>query len=211
VRILDGASIAALKVREPSGGRAPRYRVEVATSEAARAIAVLDAHTLPGDPQREGEPAHSEPSLVPTLADEEAHQRVLLEASLARSLRSLDGVVDARVHLAMPSRTRPLDGPAGKPRASVLVRRLANASPLDATQLRALIAAAVTDLNAADVAVTQDAVTPVEPQRQLAHVGPIAVSAASERPLRLLLGGLLALNLVLAIGLIALLRRGTPR
>ena len=205
VVMLDRASIAARKEREPSAGRAPRYRIEVPSSESAHAIAVLQAHARPSTPADEVE--RDEPSLVPTLADERARERERLEASLAASLRSLSGVVDARVHIALPSAPQPLDAPVARPRAAVLLRRQADAKPLEAAQVRALVAGAVADLDAADVTLTQDVAVVTNASRQLVWVGPFAVSAAHARPLRLLLAVLLVLNLLLAGGLIVLLQR----
>ena len=71
---------------------------------------------------------------------------------LARSIESLDGVLDARVHLA-----RPDPDPAGEaPRratASVLVRHRAGPPPVSVAQVQSLVAHAVEGLRADDVAV----------------------------------------------------------
>ncbi|MBX3272141.1 MAG: secretion protein [Sandaracinaceae bacterium] len=209
---LDEAGIGAERERTDPSREPPRYRVMVARSEVPAALAVLRAHELP----REREPGWASlferSSLVPSAGEERARHAAALGGELARSLEELDGVARARVHLALPDTgARRLDGDAPQARASVLLTMRPGASA-DADAARALVAGAVDGLAAERVSVVitpaRDA-APREPQ--LAWVGPIAVSRGTAALLKALLGGSLALNLLLAAALVLSRRRSARR
>ena len=125
------------------------------------------------------------------------------------------GVLDARVHVALPDvDTLRLEGPVPRPRASVLLRHRGPASPLSPGDVRQLVAGAVQGMEPADVAVVALPV-PAAPVTQ-AHVtglGPFTVARRSVAGLQTLLAVLLCTNVLLAAGLafaFARGRRGLP-
>ena len=90
----------------------------------------------------------------------------------------------------------------------MLLRREAGSSPVAEPQVRALVAGAVEGLAADQVAVIQSsAPAPRASNPKLVRLGPIEVTRRSATALRALLGAALALDLVLAVALIAVVYR----
>jgi type III secretion protein J len=206
---LDRSGIRAVKSVESGAGGGASYAVWVANEDVATALAVLRAEGLPAHPEPGLSEIFGEPSLVPTATEERARLSAALGGELARSIETIDGVLDARVHIALPeSGGALLDAPRPRPRASVLVRHRAGRPPSDENAIRALVAGAVPDLDPNDVAVI--AVATPEATVEGAHLtslGPIAVTRGSAPLLRWILGASLGVNLVLAAGIVALLVR----
>ncbi len=96
---LGEAGLPARKQRE--GSDDGTFTVAVRPSDAAAARSLLSARDLP----RTRSPGFSElfgsPGLVPTPLEEHARYLHALSGELARTLEALDGVVGARVHLAL--------------------------------------------------------------------------------------------------------------
>jgi type III secretory pathway lipoprotein EscJ len=118
-------------------------------------------------------------------------------------------VLGARVHLALPETARPLDAEPPQPKAAVLIQRRRTAQPIDETQVRTLVAGAVDGLRSDRVTVVQVVADPQPAAtRAFARLGPITVRSDSAGMLKALLGGSLALDLLLGVALIAAARRG---
>jgi type III secretion protein J len=200
---LDQHGIGATKAAEMGGGEAPTFTVSVAPDDLAPALSVLRAEGLP----RESDPGlgemFGEGSLVPTATEERARMTAALSGELARSIQSIDGVLDARVHIALPQQqVIGLDAPRPRARASVLVRHRGPSAPYDVAAIQRLVAGAIEDMATEDVAVVGVPVAPAaEGERQLAQVGPFSVTRGSATGIKATLGALLATNLVLALGL----------
>lgn len=214
VAALDQAGIAARKEADEGGGTGgPQFRVVVGTEEVARSVTVLQGHGLP----RREEPGFTEsygaqPSLVQSASEERARSAQSMAGELARTLESIDGVLDARVHVALASaEDRPLDGrEAPRPTASVLLRHVGSRSPIDDGAIRRLVASSVVTMRAEDVSVvTISRPPPTTGEARLSYVGPIAVARGSASTLRAVLAGSIGVNVVLAAGLalMALRRR----
>ena len=137
-------------------------------------------------------------SLVPSQASEQAKFVAGTAGELERSLRSLDGVVSVRVHLAIPVQDAltPDDSPA-PPSASVLLRHRGAAPPIALIDIQRLVAGAVPGLAPAQVSVVASPVPlPTRPaERELSRFGPVTVTRGSVFPLRSIVGGALLLNL----------------
>jgi type III secretion protein J len=151
---LDDGGIAAEKV--PTGGAEGGFTVEVSPGDTPRALRILAERDLPRPrPPGFGE-VFSKGGLVPTPTEERALYQHALAGELARSVEGIDGVVGARVHLAL-AETDPLHrGERPAPRASVLVRcRPAACGAVRALEpgIRALVAGAADRLEPAGVAV----------------------------------------------------------
>ena len=135
---------------------------------------------------------------------------------LQAARKAMDGVLDARVHVALPDTRRlALDDERPRPRASVLVRHRGPQPGYSDDAVRALVAGAVQDMQVEDVAVVGVPVEIREASRgeRLVSVGPITVTRGSATALKGVLGGALALHVVLA-GLLVLVlarrRRAVP-
>jgi type III secretion protein J len=213
VSVLDRAGVAARKEGdEAAGSGAATFHVTVGRDEVAQAVGVLGAHELP----RREEPGFQETfgprSLVQTAAEERARGAQAIAGELARTLEALDGVLDARVHLALPEVPDVALEDAGLPRptASVFVKYSTTHPPYDEAQLRRLVAGAVPGLRPEDVTILGvSRVLPAQAtEARLAWVGPLAVARGSAGSLRLALLGLLGSNVLLGAGLVwAMLRR----
>jgi type III secretion protein J len=206
VAALDQAGIAARKEADEGGGTGgPQFRVVVGAEEVARSVTVLHGHGLP----RREEPGFNEsygaqPSLVQSASEERARSAQSVAGELARTLESVDGVLDARVHVALVSSDdRPLDGhEAPRPTASVLLRHIGARSPIDEASIRRIVAASVVTMRPDDVSVvTISRPPPTAGEARLSYVGPIAVARGSAGTLRAVLAGSIAVNVALAAGL----------
>jgi type III secretion protein J len=184
-----------------------QWRVSVGRDDASTAIAVLLRESLPPPAAPGVLEAIGKGSLVPSRAAEHAKLIHGISGELERSLRALDGVLSARVHLAVAS-SDPLSGveKPDPPTASVLMRHRGAAPPIATADVQRLVAGAVPGLDPSGVSVVATPVpAPARPaERELARFGPITVTRSSLAPFRLLGGGAVLLNVVL-IGLILLL------
>lgn len=187
--------------KEPEAG-AETYAVRVAGDDLARGLDVLRAEGLPRRAPEGLREVFGEGGLVPTATEERARYVAALGGELARSLEAIDGVLEARVHLALPERRLLAVGDAKpRPRASVLLRHRGPDAPYDPADVRALVAGAVEDLDADDVAVVGVATAPPpEPtEGGLVNIGPVTVTRSTAGALKAVLAGSLALNVVFAL------------
>src|SRR5690606_21502543 len=98
---------------------------------------------------------------------------------LERSLRSIDGVLSARVHLAVPQSTSlNLGESQPEPTASVLIRHRGTAAPLPAGDVQRLLAGAVTGLRPESISIVMlpGATSEAAPEPQLSRLGPLQVA-----------------------------------
>jgi len=203
------AGITASKAREGGSTGASRYRVEVDRGEVGRALSVLRHADLPRSaPHGMGE-LFAESSLVPTATEERARYVAAVAGELTRTLESIDGVVDARVHLALPERgSLLLDEAPPEPRASVLLKHRSGTPPPPDAAVRALVAGAVLDIPPERVAVVRLEVADAPATAtSLVSVGPVTVTRESATHLRLLLSAGLVVLMGLALVLVWVLRR----
>jgi type III secretion protein J len=193
---LEKNGVAAEKDRDPDSEG--RWRVSVARDDASSAAGILTSESLPPAPSPGLLDTLGQGSIVPSRASEQAKLVAGISGELERSLRSLDGVVSVRVHLAIPEKDSLAPDEAPPPAsASVLLRHRGSAPPIAINDIQRLVAGAVPGLNAAQVSVVASTV-PVPPrlaERELARFGPVTVTRASVFPLRTIVGGALVLNL----------------
>lgn len=213
VLALAEANVGATKEREGRGRGAPRYTVKVLESDAPRAIAILNERGVPPEPKPGMAELFEKKGWVPTSTEERARYLGAVSGELARSLESMDGIIDARVHLASPEgRTFALDEDRPKPQASVLLKRARGGPEIDETAVRKLVAGAVEGLRPEDVAIVSTvAKAPRANAPSLVRFGPIAVTRSSAPAFRAVLGVAFGLNVVLALAVVLLVlkRRST--
>ena len=212
---LDARGIGAAKEREGGASDEPSFEVRVPPADVGRALAVLRAAELPRRPEAGFDEVFGEASLVPTATEERARYVAALGGELARSIETIDGVLDARVHVALPDqRDFVLDDERPAPRASVLVKYAPGDPPYDERSVRALVAGAVHGLSLDDVAVIGvPGPAPRGGTAALVRVGPVAVSQGSATTLKAVLGGSLGLHVLMAGLLVFVMlrrRRGEP-
>jgi type III secretion protein J len=201
---LDEGGIAATKRREE--GAEAQWAVSVTGRDAARAHRVLAERELPrARPPGFGE-VFGKGSMVPTPTEEHALYLHALAGELSRSVESIDGVVEARVHLGLPQPDPLRPGERPPPRGAVLVKcRPASCDAVRALEpgIRALVAGAADGLEAAAVSVV------IAPGAAARAAAP---APARRSPLLLALATLAGLGGVGLAGtaLYARLRRGAP-
>lgn len=187
VAALDRAGVAARKT-----GASGQWTVSVGRDDVARSVALLSDEALPGRAAPGVAETYAGGGLLRGVAEEALRAEHARAGELARTLRELDGVVDARVHVAVPERDALSgDDDRARPRASVLLRTSAE---VDVTAVQRLVAGGVDGLRAEDVAVV------VTRRRSatgggavLAAVGPFAVARGSAGALRATLAGMIVL------------------
>ncbi len=195
--------------KEPDPSSEGRFRVLVARDEMGHAVATLRDEELPPRPTPGVLDAVGKSSLVPSLAVERAQYLAGLAGDLERTLLAIDGVVAARVHVSVPPPEPFGEKPTQKATASVLIKHRGATPPIDPQAVQRLVAGAVAGLGASDVTVVSVShLTPPSEGRQLAHVGPIAVSRASLGYVRGLIALLLGTTVVLSIALVLVWFRG---
>ena len=190
-----------------------RFRLTVQRDDATSAIAVLSAEELP----RARPPAPAEASFVSSPEADRAARIAATAAQVERTLASIDGVLDARVLLDVPT-VDPLtaalvpaaNGPATPhATASVLVRHRGQNPPVSPDDLRRLVAGAVSGLAVSDVAVVLVAVPSpsLAADRQLAYLGPLAIARSSLSTAKAIAVGLLLVIAALASVILLLATR----
>lgn len=195
---LEKGGVASEKERDPE--QEGHYRVVVSRDDAASALRILAAEGLPPRAAPGVLDALGKSSLVPSRLAE--HMKVVTGTSgdLERSLRALDGVVSARVHLAVPPRDPlALGEQAPVATASVLIRHQGPTPPLAAFDVQRLVAGAVPGLKAENVSVVMS-VAPApggSPLRELSRLGPLTVTRGSMSPLRGMIAVAVLSNVVL--------------
>lgn len=208
VAALDGAGIGADKAPSAgAGGQTATFDVSVGRAELADALTLLAARGLPRREEPGVAETYGEPSLVPTPTEERARYLAALGGEIARSLERVEGVVDARVHVALPDTSSlPLDAAPPAPRASVLLSTTSRARITDVDVSR-LVAGSIEGIEPGAIAVVRVRVSEPAVRSALATVGPFRVAASSAAPLRVALVVALALHAALAAALFVFVRR----
>lgn len=185
--------------KQPDKAHEGRWQLEVARADAALAVTALTDESLPAAPAPGVLEALGQGSLVPSRTLEQAQWLTGTAGDLEASLRAVDGVLSARVHLAAPRRDVLASETAlQKPSASVLIRHRGATLPMAAGDVQRLVAGAVPGLAPEAVGVISASVPPKHQRdRRLAQLGPITVTQTSLLPLKLVLAAAIAMNLCL--------------
>jgi type III secretion protein J len=195
---LERYGIASEKERDPEKEAA--YRVLVARDDASSAVGLLAQENLPPRATPGVLAALGQGSMVPSRLSEQAKLVTGTSGELERSLLSLDGVVSARVHLAVPPRDPLAIGQSPAPAtASVLLRHRGATPPIAAGDVQRLVAGAVAGLAPEQVSVVLSLAPPLArpKERELSRVGPLTLARSSVNPLRVIIGAAVVLNIVL--------------
>jgi len=170
VVLLERNHITAHKDKE-EGGREVTWKIAVPKAHMANAMFLLKESELPR-PKNPGLEIFNRGSLIPTATEERAMFLQALSGELARTLSSIDGVLDARVHVNIPQSDDLSDRQARpEPSAAVLLKYRAaveggkkNPPPLTEEQVQSLVARTIQDLKPSNVTVVA---VPVAPPRAL--------------------------------------------
>ena len=115
---------------------------------------VLQENGLPRQKVKGFAEVYSSSGLIPTAGEEKAKALVGLTGEITRTLNSVDGVVDARVHVVLPENSLLVDRSQWSPTtASVLIKYRGKQPPLDEAQVKTLVAKSVEGLTPEQVVV----------------------------------------------------------
>lgn len=120
--VLHQHGLHAKKVKEP-GKREQTWKVVVPSMQVTQAWQLLKEYKLPREKEKGFSEIFSNTNLIPTPTEEKALFLQALCGELSKTLESIEGVVNARVHVAMPDVNVFYDEeePKPKPTASVLI------------------------------------------------------------------------------------------
>lgn len=195
---LEAAGVVAAK--EPDPSTEGRWQLSVPQGDAVAAVSVLSEQNLPFRSAPGVLQAMGQGSLVPSRTLEHTQWLAGTAGDLESSLRSIDGVLSARVHLAAPAKDAfDLNDALPDPSASVLFRHRGATPPIATGDVQRLVAGAVPGLSPERVDVISSTAPPLRkrPDRLLAQLGPITVTQASLTPLKSIVAGAIALNVLL--------------
>ena len=193
---LEGEGIAGGKLRED--GNDAGWIVTVASRDTATARRVLSERELPRPRPQGFADLYGEGGMVPTPVEEHARYLQALAGELSRSVGTLDGVVEARVHLGLPQDDPLRPGDRRPPSAAVLVRcRPAACGSVRALEpgIRLLVAGSADGLSpaAVSVLVAEASTAPVKGQAVRGRGG-LRIAGAAALGIMALLLGLIALR-----------------
>lgn len=184
-----------------------RFSVDVGRGDASFALSVMAREELPPHPDPGLSETLSHGTFIPSRADEQAKLLVGTAGELQRSLLSVDRVISARVHLAVPrGDALDSDAPLGSPSASVLLKHGGTVAPLSPLEIQELVAGAVPGLAPASVTVVTKAVPePVDRTgTELVRLGPLTTTRSSLPYLRWMIACVATLNVCMVALLFAL-------
>lgn len=204
--LLEQNGISPVKAKE-EGGNEIRYMITVPKQDAAAAARLLREYSLPRTRFGAFEAIQKGKGMIPTQVEERAIMLLGIAGEISNALNLVDGVLDARTVVNIPQHndlTQPDKKPI--PSASVFLKYRLNPDgkpPLNETQVKAFVAAAVEELKPENVevimsqAVLPDAMT-LPADQQLVDVLGIRVTRATAGTLKAMfaIGGLLILLLV---------------
>jgi type III secretion protein J len=189
-----------------------RYQIEVSGDAVEAAVDTLTATAHSPLGSLHDETSSEDTPLIPTPSAQQQRASRALALELAHSIELVPGLLRARVHLNQPSAQTTLVAlltplPASTPSAAVLLLRAASATAVSAA-VRQLVVGAVPGITPQAVSIVEtvrpDPVTRCAP---LARIGPVGVTQASARTLKLWLGVALAINMLVASALLFVLTR----
>jgi type III secretion protein J len=143
---------------------------------------ILQENGLPRQRVKGLDDVFSAGGLIPTASEEKAKLLVGLTGEITRTLKSIEGVVDARVHVVLPDNSPLLDRSQwSATTASVLLKHKGGQPPVSEADVKSLVAKGVQGLTPEQVAVIYKTVaeTP-ESRRDVSwYVGNQEITAAS--------------------------------
>jgi type III secretion protein J len=144
--------------REQGGDRdsAPAWTVKVKGGSRNLLVAwqVMQDNGLPRQKVKGMEEVFSNKGMIPTASEEKARMLLGLSGELARTIKSVAGVLDARVQVVLPENSPLVDKSQWNPTtASVLIKHRGSAPPLTDDEVKSLVARGVEGLQPENVAV----------------------------------------------------------
>jgi len=158
VVVLKENGLDALAVRNAGGDRntATSWTVKVRGGSQNTVLAwrVLQENGLPRQKVKGLEEVFSSTGMIPTASEEKARMLMALSGELSRTLKSVQGVAEARVQVVLPDNSPLLDRSQwSPPTSSVLIKYRGSQFPLTPDEVKSLVARGIEGLQADNVAV----------------------------------------------------------
>jgi type III secretion protein J len=158
VVILKQNGLDAYLERQKGGDRdsAPAWTVKVkgGSRNLLVALQVMQDNGLPRQKVKGMEEVFSNKGMIPTAGEEKARMLLGLSGELTRTIKSVAGVLDARVQVVLPENSPLVDKSQWSPTtASVLIKHRGSAPPLTEDEVKSLVARGVEGLQPENVAV----------------------------------------------------------
>ena len=203
-------------------GREVTWKVIVPKSDASRSFKILREFDLPRRKVAGFAKIFGKSGLIPTATEEKAKLLQAISGELIKTLKAVDGIVDAHVHIVIPADKilRRQGEKKPQPTASVLLKirqERGKPAPISIRDVRKLVAGSVEALRPSEVTVVTTVATRVLGATQISPTSaggvsklviPRTVSVLSVRvlkadatKLKLILGGLSVLFLLSLVGL----------
>jgi type III secretion protein J len=185
---LSNNGINATKVLVP--GEVPSFTLTVPKRDSTRAWEILQSNHLPKPPSKGFGEVFAKTSLIPTAMEEKAMYMQAVTGELEKTMMTITGVVDARVHVVLPESDvlkQELQGPT-LTKAAVLLKYKADRNggiPFKEEDIKNLVANSIEGLKASDVAVVATEVAS-DKVPDMVHAGPIKLSKDSLFPFQIL-------------------------
>jgi len=166
VVVLKQNGLEAFPVREAGADRdaAPAWTVRVKGGgrNLLAAWQVMQENGLPRQKVKGLEDVFATKGMIPTASEEKARMLLALSGELTRTIKSVAGVVDARVQVVLPENSPLLDKSQwSPPTASVLIKHRWPSQPLTEDEVKSLVARGVEGLQPENVAVVYKRVSAV--------------------------------------------------
>jgi type III secretion system YscJ/HrcJ family lipoprotein len=122
--LLQQHGIHAKKEKEEGRQRKQTWKITVPKGQCERAWKLLQEHGLPRTKNKGFDEVFRKTGIIPTATEEKAMFLHALCGELARTLKTIHGVIDARVHVAIPDdeHIRTEEEPVPQPTASVFLK-----------------------------------------------------------------------------------------
>jgi len=169
VVVLKQSGLEAFPLREATMDRdsAPAWTVKVRGGSRNVLVAwqVLQDNGLPRQKVKGLEDVFANKGMIPTASEEKARMLLALSGELTRTIKTVTGVVDARVQVVLPDNSPLLEKSQWSPTtASVLIKHRGSAPPLTEDEVRSLVARGIEGLQPENVAVVYKRIPAVAAQ-----------------------------------------------
>lgn len=184
--VLKESGLDAQAVRNAGQDRnaSPTWAVKVKGDgqNAVLAWRILQENGLPRQKVKGLDEVFSTTGMIPTASEEKARLLMALSGELSRTLKSIQGIVDARVQIVLPENSPLLEKDQQSPTtASVLVKYRGAQSPLTEGEVKELVARGIEGLHPNNVAVVFKRSEPVRtpPREVKSYLGDRQIAIAS--------------------------------
>jgi type III secretion protein J len=160
----NGLDATAARAESSDRNAAPTWTVHLrgGSQNSVMAWRILQANGLPRQKVKGLEEVFSSTGMIPTASEEKARLLMALSGELNRTLKSVQGVVDARVQVVLPDNSPLLERSQwSPPTASVLIKYRGAQPPLTQDEVKSLVARGIEGLQADNVAIVFKQTEPV--------------------------------------------------